>query len=133
MGVIGEVPWLTDDTGAVRVRVGQQEWLVVEADWREAAGIPQGSTEPLVSGLADETSPTPGQWTTVLDGEFERQEAYVSNNHPDPGAIVLVAGGPYGVKPIWPGGPSFVTSSWKGSIQVMSPGHSSVRISVAEV
>lgn len=129
MAVVAEYLWLTDPAGAVRVQYGKTDLLVVESDWAQAGGVPPVSTETLADGFGT-TSATVGVWTEAITAQPSRSEAYVSNNHSDPSALLLVNGGPNGPKPLWPDSPAFFTSDWKGSIQVMSPTHASVRYSV---
>jgi len=131
--ITGELRWLTDVGGGVQVEAGGTKYIVVESAWAALAGDPEPSVDPVVQGDMTVTSETPGVWTSVLGLNPDRHEAYVCNNHSDPNAIVLVRGGPYGVKPIWPDGPPFLAVDWKGAVQIMSPTHASVRCSISEV
>jgi hypothetical protein len=132
MSILAEFPWLADDHGAVKVRAGRDTFLVVESEWARTAGTPQATT---VAVGPDQTFTTsfPGLWGEVMSANPDRQEAYVCNVHSNPNAVVLVSGGPFGPKPIWPDGPPFVTTDWKGPIRIMSPSHYVVRCCGSEV
>lgn len=125
MSVIAEYGWLMDPTGAVRVRWGREDMLVVESDWADAGGDAAPATQDFGGGFA-QTSGTPGVWTTAIEPQPARQEGWISNVASDPTTLLLVSGGPDGPKPLWPDSPAFFTSDWKGAISVMSPTHSSV-------
>lgn len=127
--IVAEYDWLTDPAGAVHVQTVDVDVLVVESDWVAMAGDPEATLVAVADGAVS-TSAIPGVWVEAISAIAGRQEAYVSNNHSDPNALVLVAGGPFGLKPIWPDGPAFFTSNWKGAISIMSPTHASVRCSV---
>lgn len=133
MSVIAELEWLDDDAGAVRVKLPGYDFLVVESDWVAAAGESSQVSTVDHPGSSFTTPATPGQWVTVFGPKSDRQEAYVCNNHSDPAAIVLVSGGPFPPKVLWPDSPPFFTSDWKGSISAMSPTHASVRCSRSQV
>lgn len=128
-----EYAWLADPGGAVRVELPGWDLLVVESEWAEVAGESASSSAVSFANVAVETSSTPGVWLQVFVANPDRHEAHVCNNHSDPGAVVLVRGGPFPPKAIWPDSAPFVTSSWKGAIHVMSPTHPLVRVSGSEV
>lgn len=129
---MAEYQWLADPHGAVKVTVGGRTYIVVESEWARVSGEASPTEIPRHPSSAFTTDPTPGVWSVAFAAEPDRQEAYVSCVASDPNAVVLVQGGPYGPKPIWPDGPAFVTTDWKGPITIMSPTRSSVRCSGCE-
>lgn len=132
MAIVEEIAWLGDPAGAVRVKLPGYDLLVVESDWVEVAGQAAQTAGVGFPAVSLQTSATAGVWTTAFAANPARHEAYVCNNHSDPSAVVLVRGGPYPPKAIWPDGPPFVTAVWKGAISVMSPTHTLVRCSGSE-